>query len=61
MHDPRLEQLERLDRWLLSRSRVEMFQISLLLALIINIPNAWLLSRCPIDPAPHIADMVMVP
>ena len=45
----RLEGLERFDRWLLSRTRWELRQIAMLIALAINIPQAWILSRMPFD------------
>ena len=48
MHS-RLEELERFDRWLLSRTRWELRQITLLIALTINITQAWILSRMPLD------------
>ena len=47
--DSRLEELERFDRWLLSRTHWELRQIALLLALAINIPQAWILCRMPLD------------
>jgi hypothetical protein len=45
----RLERLEQLDRWLLSRTPWELLQIALLVALTINIPQVWILSRMPLD------------
>ena len=45
----RLAELERFDRWLLSRTRWELRQIAMLIALAINIPQAWILSRMPFD------------
>jgi hypothetical protein len=48
--DPRLKELERFDRWLLSRTRTELRQIALLAALTVNFPNAWVLSHCPVAP-----------
>ncbi len=48
MHS-RLEELERFDRWLLSRTRWELRQIALLIALTINVPQPWILLRMPLD------------
>jgi hypothetical protein len=48
--DPRLKELERFDRWLLSRTRIELRQMALLAALTVNFPNAWVLSHCPVAP-----------
>ena len=46
--NPRLEELERFDRWLLLRTPTELRQIILLVALTTNLLNAWLLSYLPI-------------
>jgi hypothetical protein len=48
--DPRLKELERLDRWLLSRTRTELRQMALLVAMAVNFPNAWVLSHSPAAP-----------
>ena len=45
--NPRLQQLDRLDGWLLSLTKWQLRQFALLLGLAINFPNAWLLARCP--------------
>ena len=47
MHS-RLEALERFDRWLLSRPRWQLRQIALLIALTINIPQAWIVFLMPL-------------
>ena len=44
----RLEELERIDLWLLSRTPTELHQITLLVALTTNLLNAWLLSYFPV-------------
>ena len=44
----RLEELERFDRWLLSRTPTELRQIILLVALTTNLLNAWLLTHFPL-------------
>ena len=49
--DPRLEHLERLDRWLLSRGKWELRGIALLIALVLNVPIAWAESRLEVDPS----------
>jgi hypothetical protein len=56
----RLEELERFDRWLLSRTPTELRQIVLLVALTTNLLNAWLLSYFPvvIDGATNATMMV---
>ena len=46
--NPRLAELERFDRWLLSRTPPELRQITLLVALTTNLVNAWLLSHFPL-------------
>jgi hypothetical protein len=48
--DPRLQELERLNRWLLSRTRTELRQMAVMVALIVNFPNAWMLSHSPVAP-----------
>ena len=48
MHS-KLEGLGRLDHWLLSRTRWELRQIALLIALVINVPQAWMFFRTPLD------------
>jgi hypothetical protein len=47
--EPRLDQLDRVDRWLLSQSRWQLRRIALLIALTINVPVAWAESRMPVD------------
>jgi len=47
--DPRLDQLDRIDRWLLSQSKWELRRIALLIALTLNVPVAWAESRMPVD------------
>jgi hypothetical protein len=58
----RLYQLDRLDAWLLSLTKWQLRQLALMLGMTINLPNAWLLSRCPYTPdqsgLPVIAGMV---
>jgi len=44
----RLAELDRFDRWLLSRTPTELRQIILLVALTTNLLNAWLLSYLPV-------------
>jgi hypothetical protein len=58
--DPRLDELEQFDHWLLSRTRTELCQMAWLVALTINLLNAWLLSHFPVamDDAIDITMMV---
>ena len=56
--DPKLNRLDRLDRWLLSQSKWELRRIALLIALMINVPVAWAESRMPVDLATITAENV---
>ena len=47
--DRRLDQLERMDRWLLSRSRRQLRSFALLIALLVNAPIAWAEFDIPTD------------
>jgi hypothetical protein len=49
--DRRLEQLERLNDWLLSLSRVEFCQLVLAIALLVDVPVFWILSLLACCPA----------
>ena len=46
----RAAELERLDNWLLARSAWRLRQLALLIALAINVPNAWSLFRAASGP-----------
>lgn len=55
--NPRLEQLDRVDAWLLSLTTWQLRQLALIIALTINLPNAWLMAHLPVNPATICAGM----